>query len=120
MLEIVFAIVLHRARHWTVPLAIVNTVLALAFAIPAMILLLVGRRHEPRLRRAPRPHRLSSARAASSRSSWSSSTGVLAAADIIDGFVKAIRGAGSWPELPDLEDLAHLGELGNLRKLRRR
>lgn len=41
-LEAVFAIVLFRTRRWTPVLAVVNAVLALAVAIPAMVLLAQG------------------------------------------------------------------------------
>ncbi len=119
VLEAVFAVVLHRTRRWTVPLAIVNTVLALAFAIPAMILLWSGDVMNPAFAERLELTALFSAGGVVTIV-LVFVTGVIAAADIIDGFVKAIRGSGSWPELPDLEELAHLNELGNLRKLRRR
>jgi hypothetical protein len=119
VLEAVFAIVLYRTRHWTVPLAIVNTVLALAFTIPAMLLLWAGEVMNPAF-----AERLDLTAIFGAGGVVTIVlvfvTGVIAAADIIDGFVRAIRGQGSWPELPDLEELAHLGELGNLRKPRKR
>ena len=119
VLEAVFAIVLYRIRHWTVPLAIVNTVLALAFAIPAMLLLWGGEVMNSRFAaRLDLGDLFSEGGVVTIILVFV--TGVIAAADIIDGFVKAIRGSGSWPELPDLEDLAHLGELRNLRKARKR
>lgn len=40
--EAALAIGIHRVRRWTVGFAVMNTVLALAFAIPAMYLLLSG------------------------------------------------------------------------------
>jgi len=40
--EAIFAVVLHRARRWTFALAVTNAVLALAFAAPALLLLLQG------------------------------------------------------------------------------
>jgi Zn-dependent protease with chaperone function len=119
VLEAVFAVVLHRTRHWTVPLAIVNTALALAFTIPAIILLWAGDVMNPAFAERLDLTALFSAGGVVTIV-LVFVTGVIAAADIIDGFVKAIRGSGSWPELPDLEELAHLNELGNLRKLRRR
>jgi hypothetical protein len=42
VLEAVFAVVLFRMRRWTPALAVVNAVLALAVAIPALILLAQG------------------------------------------------------------------------------
>lgn len=117
--EAVFAIVLYRVRRWTVPLAIVNTVLALAFAIPAILLLWTGD-----VMNSQFAARLDLGDLFSEGGVVTIVlvfvTGLIAAADIIDGFVKAFRGSGSWPDLPDLEDLAHLGELGNLRKPRKR
>jgi hypothetical protein len=119
VLEMVFALVLFRTRRWTVPLAIVNTVLAAAFAIPAIILLQGGD-----VMNSQFAARLDLgglfAEGGVVTIVLFFVTGLIAAADIIDGFVKAIRGEGSRPEIPDLEDLAHLGELGNLRKLRKR
>ena len=118
-LEAIFAIVLYRVRHWTVPLAIVNTVLALAFAIPAMILLWSGEVMNSRFAaRLDLGDLFSEGGVVTIILVFV--TGVIAAADIIDGFVRAIRGSGSWPDLPDLEDLAHLGELGKLHKVRKR
>lgn len=119
VLEMVFAIVLYRVRRWTVPLAIVNTALAIAFAVPAALLLWAGEVMNPAF-----AERLDLTELFGQGGVVAIIlvfvTGIVAAADVIDGFVKAIRGEGSWPELPDLEELSHLGELGNLRKLRRR
>ncbi len=118
VLEMVFALVLFRTRRWTIPLAIVNTVLAAAFAIPAIILLQGGD-----VMNSQFAARLDLgdlfAEGGVVTIVLVFVTGIIAAADVIDGFVRAIRGSGSWPELPDLEELSHLGELGNLRKPRK-
>lgn len=45
--EVVFAVVLYRARRWTPGLAVVNTLLALVFAVPVIWLLLTGQLVNP-------------------------------------------------------------------------
>lgn len=45
--ELVLAIAVYRVGRWTVPLAVVNTVLAVAFAIPALYLLITGQLVNP-------------------------------------------------------------------------
>lgn len=45
--ELVLAIAVYRAGRWTVPAAVVNTVLAIAFAIPALYLLITGQLVNP-------------------------------------------------------------------------
>ncbi len=114
VLEMVFAIVLHRTRRWTIPLAIVNTVLAFAFAIPAIILLRAGEVMNPEF----------AGRLGISDIFGDGGvvtiilvfvTGIIAAADVIDGFVKAIRRSGRWPSMPDLARLGSLGDVGKNR-----
>jgi hypothetical protein len=45
--ELALAIAVYRVGRWTVPLAVVNTVLAIAFAIPALYLLITGQLVNP-------------------------------------------------------------------------
>jgi hypothetical protein len=46
-LELVFRIMLYRTRRWTVPAAVLNTIGALAFAVPAIWLVLTQRMMNP-------------------------------------------------------------------------
>jgi hypothetical protein len=111
VLDIVFAIILHRTGRWTVPLAIVNAMLSLAFAIPAIILLRAGEVMNPEF-----AERLNLTALFAEGGVVSVIlvfvTGVLVALGIVDGFVKAIRRSGSWPRFPEL---SHLGDLGKNR-----
>jgi hypothetical protein len=111
VLDIVFAILLHRARRWTIPLAILNTLLALAFAIPAIILLRGGDVMNPEFAERLNLTTLF-AEGGVVTIILVFVTGVLVALGIVDGFVKAIRRSGSWPPFPELR---HLGELGKNR-----
>lgn len=101
VLEAIFAIVLHRTRSWTVPLAIVNTVLAVAFAIPAIMLLRSGD-----VMNTVFAARLDLGTLFSEGGVVTIVlifvTGVLALADVADGFAKALRRSGGWPGVPDL------------------
>lgn len=112
VLEIGFALVLHRARRWTVPLAFVNAALAIAFVVPAVLLL----RSEAVINPA--------FAARLDLTELFTLGGVVTIvlicvtifvglADIADGFVKALRRSGGWSGLHEL------GELRELRKLRR-
>ncbi|MDQ0726385.1 permease prefix domain 1-containing protein [Microbacterium sp. W4I20] len=47
MAELALAIAVYRVGRWTVPLAVVNTVLAVAFAVPALYLLITGQLVNP-------------------------------------------------------------------------
>lgn len=90
LLEIVLAIVVHRVGRWTVHLAVANTVLAGAFAIPAIMLLRAGSVMNPEF-----AERLDLTALFAEGGVVTIVlvfvTGVLAAADAADGFVKALR-----------------------------
>jgi len=111
VLEAVFAIVLFRTRRWTIPLAIANTVLAVAFTVPATILIGAGEAMNPEF-----AERLGITALFAEGGVLAIIlvfvTGIIGAADVIDGFVKAIRRTGGWQSLADLQDLGNLGNLG--------
>jgi hypothetical protein len=100
-LEIVFAVILHRTRRWTVPLALANAALAIAFAIPAVLLL--------RSEDVVNPAFAARLELTELFTLGGVVTIVLicvtvfvALADIVDGFAKALRRSGGWPGIPDL------------------
>jgi hypothetical protein len=99
--EIIFALVLHRARRWTLHLAALNTALVLAFAIPAVILLRSGDVITPAF-----AERLGLTELFALGGVVTivliCVTVALAIADIVDGFAKALRRSGGWPGIPDL------------------
>lgn len=110
LFEIVFALVLHRVGRWTLHLAALNTALALAFAIPAIILLRSEDVVNPSF-----AERLGLTELFTLGGVVTivliCVTVALALFDIVDGFVKAARRAGGWSY--------DIGGLRDLRKLRR-
>ncbi len=90
--EAALAVIVYLVRRWTPALAIVNTILALAVAIPALVLLSRGELLNPEFWSTVIPHD-SAARVASVVSVITGfGIAVLAVWDIVDVWLKTIRG----------------------------
>jgi hypothetical protein len=93
-ITIVMEIVMYRVGHWTIPLAVVNTVLSLAFAIPVIWLIATGQLLNPEFESAVGTGEFARvAELVPTLVGWV--IGVICAVDIADGWWKALRSAQS-------------------------
>jgi hypothetical protein len=93
VLEIGFTIVAYAARRWTWSFAVVNAILAAAFAIPAVWLLQAGRVLSPEA--VAEMERIGAGEALAPTAAVATmAIVVIAGWDVLDGFLKARRAAG--------------------------
>ncbi len=102
VLDIVFAIILHRSPPLDPPAGHRQHGARSGVRDPGDRPAPGGRRHEPRIRGAAQSHGALFAEGGVVSIVLVFVTGILVVAGIVDGFVKAIRRSGSWPAFPDL------------------